>query len=317
MKVLITGGAGFIGSHIVDALLGQQIETVVVDNLSTGLKRNINTHAVFYQVDILAKRLSHVFRVERPDVVIHEAAQTDVSRSVREPLYDARMNILGSINVLENCIKFNVRKVVYASSCAIYGTPQYVPIDEEHPLNSISPYGVSKQTVEKYLHAYHKTHGLEYCALRYSNVYGPRQNPGGEAGVVAIFSHQMLSGQQPKIYGNGNKTRSYVYVDDIVKANLLALNSRQNGIFNLGTPTETTDKGIFDLVSRACCYGGNPRYVEERPGEIRRMCLNSNKAAKYLGWAPQTGLEEGIAETVKSFNANYGNEISSFARSSI
>ncbi len=301
MKVLVTGGAGFIGSHIVDTLLKSGSETIVVDNLATGFRKNVNPNATFYQVNILDKELSHIFRTERPDIVIHEAAQTDVSRSIRDPVYDARTNILGSINVLDNCIKFGVSRVIYASSCAIYGTPQYFPINEEHPLNSISPYGVSKQTVEKYLHAYHETFGLDYCALRYSNVYGPRQNPGGEAGVVAIFTHQMLAGQQPKIYGKGDKTRSYVFVDDIVKANMLAFNSKQSGVFNIGTTEETTDQQIFDLISRACSYNNGPGYVDERPGEIRRMCLDSGKALKYLGWAPVTRLEEGIVKTVKAY----------------
>ncbi len=303
MKVLVTGGAGFIGSHIVDALLERGAQVVVVDNLATGFRKNVNPNAAFYQISILNKKLAHVFRAERPDIVIHEAAQTDVSCSVKDPMYDARVNILGSINVLENCIKFKVGRVIYASSCAIYGTPQFIPINEEHPLNSISPYGVSKQTVEKYLHAYHETFGLDYCALRYSNVYGPRQNPGGEAGVVAIFTKQMLSGRQPKIYGKGDKTRSYVFVQDIVRANLLALNCKQSGIFNIGTTEETTDQRIFDLVSNSCSYNSGPAYVEERPGEIRRMCLDAGKALKHLGWAPLTQLETGIDQTVKTYAA--------------
>ena len=303
MKVLVTGGAGFIGSHIVDALIGQGINAVVVDNLFTGYERNVNPKASFYQVGVQDKRLAQIFGVERPDVVIHEAAQTDVMRSVRDPMFDAKVNILGSINVLDNCIKFKVRKIIYASSCAIYGSPQYIPINEQHPLNAISPYGVSKQTVEKYLHAYQNTYGLDYCALRYSNVYGPRQNPGGEAGVVAIFSRQMLSGQQPTIYGKGNKTRSYVYVDDIVKANLLALNGKGSGIFNIGTAQETTDQRIFDLISWFCAYKSSPKYMDERPGEIKRMCLDSSKASGELDWAPHTQLEEGIAKTVKDYAA--------------
>jgi len=301
MKVLVTGGAGFIGSHIVDALIEHGIDPVVVDNLSTGFLYNVNPKAAFYEVNIIDRKLSHIFKTECPDVVIHEAAQTDVSRSVRDPLYDAKVNILGSINVLENCIKYNVKKIIYASSCAIYGTPEFVPLTEEHPLNSISPYGVSKQTVEKYLYAYHNTYGIEYCALRYSNVYGPRQNPGGEAGVVAIFTRQMLSGQQPKIYGKGDKTRSYVFVGDIVKANMLALNTGKSGVFNIGTTQETTDQEIYDLISLACAYKGIPRFVEERPGEIRRMCLDASKAFNDLGWSPSMRLEEGIAKTVKAY----------------
>jgi UDP-glucose 4-epimerase len=313
MKVLVTGGAGFIGSHIVDELIEKGNDAVVVDNLATGNKKNINPGASFYQVSILDKKLAQVFKLEQPDVVIHEAAQTDVSRSVRDPQYDARTNILGSINVLDNCVKFNVKKVIYASSCAIYGTPQYIPINEAHPLESISPYGVSKQTVEKYLHAYHETFGLDYCALRYSNVYGPRQNSNGEAGVVAIFTNLMLRGQQPKIYGKGDKTRSYVFVDDIVHANMLALECKQTGIFNIGTTEQTTDQRIYDLISGACGYNKAPQYVGERPGEIRHMCLDADKAMTILGWKPATKLEDGILKTVNAYRQEHREEIYSAA----
>lgn len=302
MKVLVTGGAGFIGSHIVDALLEQGIEVVVVDNLSTGFHCNVNPNASFYPVSILDRKLKRIFRVERPDVVIHEAAQTIISHSIQDPISDARINILGSLNVLANCVKFNVSKVIYASSCAIYGSPQYIPLTEDHPLNAISPYGVSKQTVERYLFTYHNTFGLDYCALRYSNVYGPRQNCRGEAGVVAIFARQMLSGQQPKIYGNGSKTRSYIYVGDVVRANLMGLSAKKCGVFNIGTTEETSDRSIFDLVSRACSYNNSPKYIDERPGDIRRMCLNSTKAARDLNWAPEMALEEGITETIRYYS---------------
>ena len=312
MKILVTGGAGFIGSHIVDKLLEQGIEVTVVDNLATGSRRNINPGASFYQSSILDKKLTHIFKVERPDTVIHEAAQTCVTRSLNDPVYDARTNILGAIRVLQNCIKFNVHKIVYASSCAIYGTPRYIPLDEGHPLSAISPYGVSKQTVEKYLDVYRNNYGLDYCALRYSNVYGPRQSPAGEAGVVAIFSYQMLSGQRPRIYGKGDKTRSYIYVDDIVAANLLAVNTNASGIFNIGTPEETTDQQIFDVVSRRCAYKGNPVYLDERPGEIRRICLDSSKALKELGWSPRTKLEDGIALTVDSLASVYRRPVREF-----
>lgn len=299
MKVLVTGGAGFIGSHIVDALLEEAIEVVIVDDLSTGFRRNLNPKANFYQVSILdKKKLKHIFKTEWPDAVIHEAAQTVITRSMQDPTFDARVNIIGSINLLDNCVNSGVRKVIYASSCAAYGTPQYIPLDEDHPLNPISPYGVSKQTVERYLHAYHSTYGLDYCVLRYSNVFGPRQNPGGEAGVVAIFSRQMLSGQQPKIYGNGNKTRSYVYVADVARANVLALNSELSGTFNIGSGEETTDQRIFDLISRFSSYDGSPKYEDERLGEIRRMCPDCTRALEGLGWAPTTALEEGIARTI-------------------
>ncbi len=301
MKVLVTGGAGFIGSHIVDALLQEGHQVAIVDNLSTGSRQNINPAAVFYPVNIVDRKLRHIFKLEQPEAVIHEAAQTVVTRSVRDPLYDARVNILGSLNLLDNCVNSHVKKIIYASSCAAYGTPRSIPIDEDHPLNAISPYGVSKQTVERYLYTYRQTYGLDYCVLRYANVFGPRQNPGGEAGVVAIFTRQMLSGQPPKIYEDGSKTRSYVYVGDIAAANLLALKCEWGGVFNIGTTQETTDQRIFDLIAGICGYSGPPKYVEERPGEIRRMCLDATRAAKVLGWTPQTSLEEGIARTVSYY----------------
>jgi len=306
MKILVTGGAGFIGSHIADALLQQGMEVVVVDNLSTGCRQNMSPSVTFYSVSIIDKRLRQVFKRERPDFVIHHAAQTVVTRSVQDPIFDARTNVLGSLNILDNCVNFNVKKIVYASSCAIYGSPHYIPIDEGHPLNPISPYGVSKQVVEKYLHVYHTVYGLDYCALRYSNVFGPRQNPAGEAGVVAIFTRQMLSGQQPKIFGDGNKTRSYVYVDDIVQANIRALRSGSCGIYNIGTAKETSDQLIFDLIREYVAYNGTARYVEERPGEIGRMCLDCTRAAAELGWRPLTTLEDGLAATVRSYGDSRG-----------
>ncbi len=300
MKILVTGGAGFIGSHIADALLRDGHEVVVVDNLSTGSCANIPAGARFYQSSILDRRIRHIFKAERPKIVFHEAAQTVVTRSVREPVFDARTNIIGSINLLDACVRYGVSKVIYASSCAAYGTPRYIPIDESHPLDAISPYGVSKQTVERYLKTYREIHGLDYCVLRYSNVYGPRQNPAGEAGVVAIFTRQMLSRERPRIYGDGSKTRSYVYVGDIVRANLLAMH-RGQGIFNVGTGEEITDRRIFELVRFFCDYEGEPDYVSERPGEIQRMLLDCKSAREELDWTPKTGLEEGIARTVTAY----------------
>lgn len=306
MKVLVTGGAGFIGSHIVDALLKDGNEVVIIDNLSKGSHDNLNPAATFHPVSITDRvKLNRIFKLEQPDVVIHEAAQTVIARSIRNPVYDARNNILGSLNILDNCVHFDVKKVVYASSCAVYGIPIYVPVDEDHPLNAVSPYGVSKQTVERYLYAYHNIFGLNYSVLRYSNVYGPRQQAtGGSAGVVAIFAHQMLSGQQPKIYGDGSKTRDYVYVKDVVHANLLAIESEESGIYNIGTNVETSDQYILDLVSRFCSYDNTAvKYVEERQGEIRSICLNNSRANQVLGWKPDTDLEDGIASTVISYNS--------------
>ncbi len=302
MKILVTGGAGFIGSNLVDALVGLGYDVVVVDNLSTGLKKNLNPKARFYEIDIRAKKLSEVFEREKPDIVDHHAAQIDVRKSGEDPIADAEANILGSLNVITNCLRFGVKKVVYASTGgAIYGDPQYLPADENHPINPISQYGVSKHTVEHYLHLYSVVNGLNYVILRYSNVYGQRQNPYGEAGVVAIFAIQMLTGKQPTIFGPGDKTRDYTHVSDIVAANIIALEHRGNAICNIGTGIETSDQEIFDTLAGVLGYKGKPIYAPVRKGEVYRIALNCGKARKELGWSPKLSLREGIAQAAEYY----------------
>ncbi len=302
MKILVTGGAGFIGSNLVDALVDLNHGVVVVDNLSSGLKRNLNPKARFYEIDIRDKKLSEVFEREKPDIVDHHAAQIDVRKSGEDPIADAEANILGSLNLITNCVRFNVKRVVYASTGgAIYGNPQYLPADENHPINPISQYGVSKHTVEHYLHLYSIIHGLEYVALRYSNVYGPRQNPYGEAGVVAIFAIQMLTGKQPTIFGPGDKTRDYAHVSDIVKANIVALEKGKNAIYNIGTGVETSDQEIFDTLASVLGYKGKPVYAPVRKGEVYRISLKCSKARKELGWSPKLSLKEGITQTAEYY----------------
>lgn len=303
MKTLVSGGAGFIGSHLVDALVGAGTETVVVDDLSSGSEKNLNPEARFYRVSIADSALDGVLERERPDAIVHMAAQTVVTRSVADPVYDAGINILGSLNLLACAARRGVKRVVYASSCALYGKPQFLPIDESHRVSPISPYGISKHTVEHYLQLYRELYGIGYIALRYANVYGPRQNPSGEGGVVAIFSGKMLAGEQPVIYGSGDKCRDYIYVADVVGANVLALNSQKSGIFNIGTGVETTDGKVFDTVSGLCRYTGEPRYAPERPGEIRRIYLDSNRAANELGWFPLVRFEEGVRNTVEYYRS--------------
>jgi len=205
------------------------------------------------------------------------------------------------LNVLTNCVQFGVSKIVYASSSASYGTPEYLPVDEKHPINPLSQYGVSKHTVEHYLFQHHILYGLSYVALRYANVYGPRQNPRGEGGVVAIFSGKILRGEQPVIFGTGDKSRDYIYVDDIVQANLLAMGSKEIGIYNIGTGEETYDKTIFDLIATECHYTDFPEYAPERPGEIKRIFLNNKLAEKTLKWKPQVNLKDGIVKTVNFY----------------
>ena len=297
MKILVTGGAGFIGSNLVDALIGLSHDVVVVDNLSSGLRVNLNPKAKFYEIDIRDKKLSEVFEREKPQIVSHHAAQIDVRKSGEDPIADAEANIVGSLNVITNCLRFDVKRIIYASSGgAVYGDVQYLPADESHPINPISQYGVSKHTVEHYLHLYSVTHGLQYVILRYSNVYGQRQNPYGEAGVVAIFAIQMLTGKQPTIFGPGDKTRDYTHVSDIVKANLVALDKGKNAIYNIGTGVETSDQEIFDTLAIVLGYKGTPIYAPVRKGEVYRIALDCTKARKEIGWSPKLSLREGIAQ---------------------
>lgn len=298
MKALVTGGAGFIGSNLVDMLIQKNMNVVVVDDLSTGFKRNINPLAKLYYTSICDRELKAVFEKERPDFVFHLAAQTTVTRSIVDAYSDARINVLGSLNVISNCVEFGVKKIIYSSSCALYGTPEYLPVDEKHPVNPLSPYGVSKHTVEHYLVANLHLHGLSFIALRYANVYGPRQNPLGEGGVIAIFCGKMLAGEQPTIFGSGDKSRDYVFVNDIVQANILAADSTETGIFNIGTGIETYDNTIFEMISSEFGYLKGPKYSPERKGEIKRMRLDNTRATQHLGWKPQVGTKEGISQTV-------------------
>lgn len=303
--MLVTGGAGFIGSHIVDALVQQGHKVVVVDDLSTGFAQNLNPHARFYEMSICNPQLAEVFEQEKLEVLNHQAAQMVIQRSVEDPIFDAEQNILGSLNLILNCIRFEVKKIIYASSGgAVYGEPEYLPVDERHPVNPISQYGVSKHTVEHYLHLYCVQYGLDYVVLRYSNVYGPRQNPEGEAGVVAIFARHMLRGESPTIFGPGDKTRDYTYVADVAMANLLAMQRDGKGIYNIGTGVETSDMKMFDTLAEILGYQGAPHCGQVRKGEIYRICLNSSKASRELGWQPQVSLKEGLLQTVGYYKAH-------------
>ena len=305
MKVLVTGGAGFIGSHLVDSLIERGDEVVVVDNLSTGFEENINPAAGFYQLNIGDDELAEVFKRERPDVVSHQAAQINLRRSVAEPVFDAQENILASLNVILNSFRFGVEKFVYASSGgAVYGEAHYLPVDEEHPVNPISQYGISKHTVEHYLYLYAHQYGLKYVILRYPNVYGPRQNPSAEAGVIAIFARQMLRRERPTIFGQGDKTRDYTHVSDVVAANILAMERGHNTIYNIGTGIETSVEQIFDVLAQALGYEGSPIYAPAREGEVNRMCLDWSKAQRELGWRPKLSLKEGILKTLEYYKAS-------------
>ena len=304
MKVLVTGGAGFIGSHVVDLFVENGYEVVVVDDLSTGRASNLNRAAKFHRLDIRSPMLAEVFEHERPDFVSHHAAQMDVRRSVAEPLFDADVNILGSINLLECARRYGVKRIVYISTGgAVYGEPEYLPCDEAHPINPICQYGASKHTVEHYLYMYHEIYGLDYVVLRYPNVYGPRQDPQGEAGVVAIFTGQMLAGDQIVINGDGEQQRDFVYVGDCALANLLATTSEnQNTIYNLGFGRPTSINDIFSALKSITKYEREPVYGPAKVGETRRIYLEATKARQELGWTPKVTLEEGLEQTVAYFS---------------
>ena len=307
MKILVTGGAGFIGSYVVDLYLEQGIEVVVVDDLSTGRLQNLNPAAKFYQLDIRSPELERVFEQERPEVVNHHAAQMDVRRSVREPIFDAEVNISGSLNLLECSRRFGVERFIYISTGgAVYGEPIYLPCDEAHPINPICPYGASKHTVEHYLYMYRENYGLEYTVLRYPNVYGPRQNPRGEAGVVAIFTGQILAGEEVVINGDGEQERDFVYVADCAHANLLArVNGKESGIYNIGSGRGTTVNEIFEGLKAIIDYPRPATYGPAKLGETRRIYLTAKRAEKDLGWTVTTRLKEGLLETVRSIQAGF------------
>jgi len=300
LKVMVTGGAGFIGSHVVDALIGAGHDVVVVDDLSTGKEENVNPSAAFYQVDIRSEEMSGIFDYQRPHIVYHHAAQMDVRRAVSEPDYDASVNILGGLNILENGRRTGLQKLIFASTGgAVYGEPTELPVVESHPIAPLSPYGLTKFTFEQYLGLYRRLYEFDYTVLRYANVYGPRQDPHGEAGVVAIFTGQLLRGEGPRIFGDGNKTRDYVYVSDVVAANMLVLEDGQGQTFNVGSGEETSDLQIFETVRDAVGAHAEPQYANPRPGEIDRIALDSTRFREQLGWEPAISLEDGIANVVR------------------
>jgi UDP-glucose 4-epimerase len=286
---------------VVDALVKGGHDVAVVDDLSMGKREQVHPSARLYRVDIRERQaLEEVFRAERPELVNHHAAQGNLRRSMVEPSFDASVNVLGSLNLIELSLAYTVRKFIDISSGgAVYGEPQRLPVDELHPIQPMSAYGVSKYSVEQYLRLFDGS-GLDYTILRYANVYGPRQNPAGEAGVVAIFSRQMLAGERPTIFGDGTKTRDYVYVDDIVAANLLATTAQQAAgrIYNLGRGREVSDARIFELVRGAVGATVEPLLASKRPGEIDRICLDASRVKAELGWEPMISLEEGIARSV-------------------
>jgi UDP-glucose 4-epimerase len=304
MKILVTGGAGFIASNVADAYIAAGHDVAILDDLSRGSMSNVNPRARFYEGDVRDREfVEHVFSSEKPNVVNHHAAQMDVRRGVREPVFDASVNILGSINLLEASVAHKVGRFVYISTAgAAYGEPKEMPVPEEYPINPITPYGISKHTVEHYLFTFSVLYGLPYVVLRYGNVYGPRQSSKGEAGVFAIFCEQMLAGIRPVIYGDGSKVRDYVYIDDVAQANLQALTHGTGEIFNIASGLPTTDYEVFTRVRDELSLERlEPEYVPVRPGEIDRIVLNTSKARRLLDWTPRVPLESGARRTVEYF----------------
>ncbi len=303
INVLVTGGAGFIGSHIVDRLLALDHTVTVVDNFSTGRSEHLDSRAHVHRVDLRDQRLADVFRAERPEVVCHQAAQANLRRSVADPVFDAQVNILGSLHLFECCRRFEVERIVFASSGgAIYGDTAVLPTPEDHLPRPASPYGIAKLAVEHYLACWQSLHGGTAISLRYANVYGPRQDPYGEAGVVAIFASRMLDRIQPVINGDGEQTRDFVYVADVADAVLRALERREvTGALNIGTGVETSINDLFRRVRELTGVEVEKLHGPPKLGEQRRSVLDVAWAKRHLGWSPQVSLEEGLTLTVESF----------------
>ena len=302
MKILLTGGAGFIGSHVADLLIKEGHHVIIIDNLSHGGKIHINPAAFFYHLDIRDESLEEVFAREKPEVLNHHAAQVSVRDSVTDPIYDLEVNIRGTVHLLELSRKYQVKKVIFASSGgAIYGEQDYFPAEENHSMRPLSPYGVAKLAGESYLYYYQQNFDLPSVILRYANVYGPRQDPFGEAGVIAIFSQGMLDGKQPIINGSGEQTRDYVYVEDVARINLLASKEDVRGAFNVGTGQETTVNFLFKKIKTLTHSEAKEIHGEPKKGEQLRSVLSSEKAKQILGWEPKIKLEEGLKKTITFF----------------
>lgn len=301
MRILVTGGAGFIGSHVVDACLAAGHDVVVVDDLSTGRRAHVNPRARFHEIDVRDPDLDAVFAAEKPEAVSHQAARVNVREAFEQPVSFADVNVLGSLKVLECCRRHGTRKVVYASTCGVYGDPQSLPVTEDHPVNPLDPYAASKHHVEHYLSLYAVNFGLAFTVLRYANIYGPRQDPYGEGGVVAIFARRMLDGEQPVINGDGDQERDFVYVADVAQANLHALERGDGGIYNLGWGVGTTINQLYVHLTDHTGYAAPPVHGPARPGEIFRSVLDGSRARIELGWQPQVALDDGLGHTVAYF----------------
>jgi UDP-glucose 4-epimerase len=309
VKALVTGGAGFIGSTLSDRLLAEGWDVDVVDDLSTGSLANLSDARSlgsrkfsFHRLDVRSPAITDLIAHRKPDVVFHLAAQADVRVSVARPVFDAEVNILGTLNVCQGALAAGTQKVVFAASGGtLYGTPEHLPVREGHPQRPESPYGVAKKASCDYLHYYREIHGLEYSALAFANVYGPRQDPHGEAGVVSIFAGMMLDRTRPTIFGDGKQTRDFVYVDDVVDALFRASDRGSGLIINIGTGVETSVQELYDSIARAVDFKDEPNHAPARQGELQRSALDPGRAEIHLGWKPWTDLDTGVGRTLEWF----------------
>ena len=299
---LVTGGAGFIGSHMVDRLLELGYRVVTVDDLSTGKLKNLDPHVAFHHLDITQPSISEVFEKEQPDLVFHMAAQTSVNQSTKEPIHDSNVNVLGTLRLLEASRRVGVEKIIYScTGGALYGNPETIPCPDDCPIEPVSPYGMSKYVGEQYFRFYHRQYRLDFTSLRYGNVYGPRQDPHGEAGVVAIFATSMLHGKQPQIFGDGSQERDFISVSDVIDANVAAIERGGGLAMNIATGEATSVNRIFELLRGITGYKWDPVHAPGRAGEVYRISLDWSRAAQELGWAPKVALEDGLASTVDYF----------------
>jgi UDP-glucose 4-epimerase len=299
-KVLVTGGAGFIGTNLVEELLPLH-QVIVVDNLSTGKRSNLLKGVKFYEADILEPGFDKIVADELPDFIVHLAAQVNVTGSLQNPFFDLQLNITGTLTVIEAARNNGVKKVIYPSSAAVYGNPQFLPITEEHPVAPMSPYGISKHTPEHYFQAYFENYGLQYTVLRFANVYGPRQDSSGEGGVVAIFTNRLLKNELVRIFGDGEQTRDFVFVKDVARSIISALTKGNNRIYHVGSGKQVTINELFYQMQTLTETAVKPEYLPARPGDIRHSLFDITKIKTELGWEPKTDLTAGLAETIQWF----------------
>jgi UDP-glucose 4-epimerase len=298
MKVLVTGGAGFVGSHVVDTLIENKHEVVVCDSLVSGSEENIHPEARYYKVDIRSHKIEELFKQEKPEIVYHLAAQSVVPPSIKDPMYDESVNVGGTLNVLEMMKKYEAKKIIYSSSAAVYGNPVELPVKEDHPIQPVSPYGLSKWIAEHYLALYHRIYGIDYTVFRYANIYGPRQTPEGEGGVVSIFVDQIKKGETPTINGDGRHTRDYIYVGDVAQANLMAMDRGSQAVVNISTGKAVSVLELLHLFEEATGHPVKATHGEERAGDIVHSCLDPRNALDALDWKAETSLLDGLIETI-------------------